>query len=109
MNIRKLNQQVALQLVLDKDVDEHVRESLGQKLTRQQAYSTDLKQRLSIIDTLEQEIIHFTNALEAIQNLPSSVDMGMPKAYAAYQRLLSSYQDMIQVRQKIINELRASI
>lgn len=108
MNIEYMNMQVAHQLIEDDRVSEEVKETLSEKLARQRERTVDLHQRLSVIDSLEHEIAHFTNALETVRALPSSVDMGMPEAYAAYQRLMNSYSEMIKVRQEIIDRLRSS-
>ncbi|GLQ30105.1 hypothetical protein [Litoribrevibacter albus] len=74
----------------------------------QDCSSQDDEQRARIISALEVEIKHFTKAMNAIRNLPSSHDEGMGEAYDAYCRIISAYQEMINVRTGIIERLRTS-
>lgn len=69
----------------------------------------DSDQRLRIIEALEVEIKHFTKAMEAIQKLPSSNDTEMGEAYDAYCKMISAYQEMINVRTGIIQRLKVPI
>jgi hypothetical protein len=70
--------------------------------------TADQSQRLRIIDALEVEIKHFTKAMEAIQKLPSSHDEEMTEAYTAYCKIISAYQEMINVRMGIIQRLKSN-
>ncbi len=70
--------------------------------------SQDDDQRSRIINALETEIDHFTKAMNAIKNLPSSHDNKMGEAYEAYCKMISAYQEMINVRTGIIKRLKTS-
>ena len=74
----------------------------------QTATSQDDGQRNRIINALEVEIDHFTKAMNAIKNLPSSHDQNMGEAYEAYCKMISAYQEMINVRAGIIKRLKTS-
>lgn len=67
-----------------------------------------MEQRNRIINALEVEIKHFTKAMNAIRRLPSSNDQAMGDAYDAYCKMISAYQEMINVRTGIIARLKAS-
>ena len=69
--------------------------------------SQDSDQRFRIIEALESEIRHFSKAMEAIENLPSSSDSQMNEAYEAYCKMIDAYQEMISVRMSIIQRLKA--
>ncbi len=69
--------------------------------------SQDSDQRFRIIEALESEIRHFSKAMEAIENLPSSSDSQMNEAYQAYCKMIDAYQEMISVRMSIIQRLKA--
>ncbi|MFC3151166.1 hypothetical protein ACFOEK_09005 [Litoribrevibacter euphylliae] len=66
-------------------------------------------QRNRIINALEVEIKHFTKAMNAIKSLPSSHDQTMGDAYDAYCKMISAYQEMINVRTGIIERLKSPV
>lgn len=66
-------------------------------------------QKLNIIESLENEVEHFTKAKDSIKCLPSSRDEQMPEAYKAYNQLMDAYREMIEVRQNLIEELKKGL